>query len=366
VLADDRPGNTTQSIGLADALGWPYEVKQLHCRWPSRLHNRLLGANRVGIDTRRSAPLEPPWPDLVIAAGRRTAPVARWIRARARGAAKIVQLGRKGGDDADLFDLVATPSYCRLFPHPNRIETHAPLHRVAEPGLAEAREEWGERLGAAKAPRIAVLVGGTSGQYRLDAGTARRLGEDVMRMALDCGGSVFATTSRRLGGAATDAFRAAVAGASYVHSWSPQARDNPYLGFLALADAFVITGDSESMLAEACSLGKPVYIYPLPVRTSFHLLGVFRDWVWRRATAADAGARSGLARGCARLIERGWVRPTRDLDRLHDALCARGVARRFGTPFDADCAGPPLRDRDAVAARVRALLCAPSDEEPSL
>jgi hypothetical protein len=88
--------------------------------------------------------------------------------------------------------------------------------------------------------------------------------------------------------------------------------------------------------------------------------------VWRRATASGDGARSGLAGACAWLIERGWVRPTRDLDRLHAALCARGVARRFGTPFDADCAGPPLRDRDAVAARVRALLCAPSDEEPSL
>lgn len=366
MLADDRPGNSTQSIGLANALGWPYEMKQLRCRWPSRLHNRLLGASRLGIDARRSAPLTPPWPDLVIAAGRRTAPVSRWIRARAGGATKIVQLGRKGGDHARLFDLVATPSYCRLLPHPRRIETQAPLHRIDEVALAAARDAWGARLGAAKAPRIAVLVGGTSGQYRLDAGAARRLGEAVMRMALDCGGSVFATTSRRLGAAATHAFCAAVDGASYVHSWSPQERDNPYLGFLALADAFVITGDSESMLAEVCSLGKPVYIYPLPVRRSFHLLSAGREWVRRRATAGGDGARSGLTRGCAWLIERGWVRPARDLDRLHDALCARGVARRFGVSFDADCAGPPLRDRETVAARVRALMDAQSDGKPSL
>jgi len=32
VLTDDHPGNTTQSLGLARALGWPYEVR--HCVSP--------------------------------------------------------------------------------------------------------------------------------------------------------------------------------------------------------------------------------------------------------------------------------------------------------------------------------------------
>jgi hypothetical protein len=35
---------------------------------------------------------------------------------------------------------------------------------------------------------------------------------------------------------------------------------NPHLGHLAWADAFVITADSISMLSEACSTGKPVYV----------------------------------------------------------------------------------------------------------
>lgn len=35
---------------------------------------------------------------------------------------------------------------------------------------------------------------------------------------------------------------------------------NPHLGHLAWADAFVITADSVSMLSEACSTGKPVYV----------------------------------------------------------------------------------------------------------
>ncbi|RAL44611.1 hypothetical protein DM860_003370 [Cuscuta australis] len=35
---------------------------------------------------------------------------------------------------------------------------------------------------------------------------------------------------------------------------------NPHMGHLALADSFVITADSISMLSEACSTGKPVYV----------------------------------------------------------------------------------------------------------
>ena len=80
VLGDDRPGNATQSLGLAETLGWPLEQRQIQPGPLSRLHNRLLGGSRLGIDLSRSDPLEPPWPDLVIAAGRRSAPVALWIR----------------------------------------------------------------------------------------------------------------------------------------------------------------------------------------------------------------------------------------------------------------------------------------------
>jgi mitochondrial fission protein ELM1 len=371
VLADDRPGNATQSQGLAEALGWPWDLKRLHCRAASRLHNRLLGARRIGIDPRRSSPLEPPWPDLVIAAGRRTAPVARWIRARSGGRTRIVMLGRKGGDAADLFDLVVTPTYARLYPHPHRLETTAPLHRVTEAGLAAARERWAAALSALSAPRIAVLVGGTSGQYRVDAKTARRIGEGAMAMARACGGSIMATTSRRLSRDATLAFCDAVEGAAFVHRWSADATENPYLGLLAWADAFVITGDSESMLAEAASLGKPCYIHPLPVRTSFRLLRFLRDQVWRRGRGTPSGPRGtprpqrGLERLCARLVDRGWVRPSRDLDRLHATLVERGAARPFGEPYDPAHGCAPLSDRDVVVTRVRDMMGVPARETTS-
>jgi mitochondrial fission protein ELM1 len=367
VLTDDRGGNTTQSVGLAEALGWPYERKVLRPGALSILHNRILGTSRAGIVRARSDALEPPWPDLVIAAGRRSAPVALWIRAQSQGRTRLVQLGRKGGDAADRFDLVATPAYCRLFPHPHRLETCAPLHSVTPARLAEARERWRDRFASRPSPRIAVLVGGSSGQYRIDAGQAARLAEQVSQLARERGGSILATTSRRSTRAVTDAFCAGIGGDAFVYR-SGEPGENPYLGLLAWADAIVATGDSESMLAEAAATGKPVWIYPLAVRTSFRWLRWPRDWVLARALARPAGPRGtprpqrGLERCCARLIERGWIRPARDLDLLHAELARRDLALPFGT-LAAAGSGQPLRDLDEAVSRVIAMLGLRSQHE---
>ena len=52
--------------------------------------------------------------------------------------------------------------------------------------------------------------------------------------------------------------------------------DNPYFGFLALADAIVVTEDSVNMVTEAAGTGKPVYVQRLPGRSNrlarFHRL----------------------------------------------------------------------------------------------
>ena len=105
VLEDDKLGHTMQSVALATALGWRYTRKTLRFNSLNRLSNLLLGAGLLSLDKSRSTPLLPPWPGLVIATGRRTAPVARWIRRQSGGRTRLVQLGRKGADRADHFDL---------------------------------------------------------------------------------------------------------------------------------------------------------------------------------------------------------------------------------------------------------------------
>ena len=46
-----------------------------------------------------------------------------------------------------------------------------------------------------------------------------------------------------------------------VYVWRDECRANPYLAYLALSDAVVVTGDSTSMCTEASATGRPVYIF---------------------------------------------------------------------------------------------------------
>lgn len=360
VLKDHKAGHTTQSIGLAEALGFPYEVKELRFDILNHFSNRVRGASTLGLNTTGSAPLSPPWPDLVISTGRRTAPVARWIRQQSRARTRLVQLGRRGGETVDAFDLVVACSHFRLPLHPRRMEITAPLNAVTPERLAAAADRWRGRLftGAAR-PHVVLIAGGTCARYRFDAAVARRMGEEVRALAASAGGTVFAITSPRTGAEATAALRAGLGESAQVHVWRPGESDNPYMGYLALADVIVATGESESMLAEAVAAAKTLFIYPLPERR----LGFRRpaEWVARRAEArprkrkGTVRPQQGLEYLCARLVAAGLVRPPRHLDQLHDGLVRRGAARYFGTALDlSPCR--PLRDVEDVARRVRLLL----------
>ncbi|GAB4265061.1 MAG: hypothetical protein Kow0092_17110 [Deferrisomatales bacterium] len=363
VLADDRPGNTTQSVGLAEALGFGFEIKRLRFTPLIRVHNRLLrtyGASRIGLRKDASDPLVPPWPDLVISSGWRPAPIACWIGKQSRGRSVVVQLGRKGGHVPNSFDLVITCGYAHLPPDPRRIETTAPLTRVDRKALASAAEAWKPLFAQRPRPWIGLLVGGATRRHRWDEAVARQLAERVRAMAEAAGGSVFAVTSRRTGQPATEAIERGLGPEAHVSRWDPHATANPYLGFLALADVLVVTGESESMLAEAAACGKPVQIYPLPEHPPGPAARI-KDWMTRRARQSWTSPESAppvrrlIGRGATALIRSGVLRPRRDLPALHAALLEAGIASPFGAPLQPG-PRPPLREADEVARKVAQLL----------
>jgi mitochondrial fission protein ELM1 len=208
-----------------------------------------------------------------------------------------------------------------------------------------------------------LLVGGSTTRHLFDPATARRLGEEVRAFTQAAGGSVFVTTSRRTGPEATAALKSGLGEFAYLHEWQPGQQDNPYLAYLALADMLVVTGESESMLAEAAASGKPLYIYPFPTverlpHLTARLKARLKDWTVAHAYARpreNAWLQRATASLCTFLIASGAILPRRDLHELHQALIHRGLARPFGEPLEAR-ERPPLREVEEVAQRVRALL----------
>jgi hypothetical protein len=223
--------------------------------------------------------------------------------------------------------------------------------------LQAASARWRHLFGSAPRPHVALIVGGTSALHRLDAETATRMGREVASFARDAGGSLFIVTSPRTGAAAAAALRAAIQGVGRFYEWRPAATDNPYLGCLAVADVLVVTGDSESMLAEAAATSKPLYIYPLPECGNGPRQRL-RAWVSGQARqhgSPTGHSRLQLQALCARLIHFGLVRAPRDIGAMHRSLIEAGHAYPFGAPPNTEPRAP-LRELDQVADRVRALL----------
>lgn len=271
LLLDDRAGNRSQVMGVAHFLGLRYLKQELTYTAAGALPNLALGASFHGLTRNARVNLCPPWPDVVIAAGRRTAPPARFIKEKNGGNTFLCQIMYPGESGIDDFDLVAVPRHDNMPDRENFLQITGAPHQITQPFLEQAAGEWHDRLAHLPSPRIALIVGGSTKRRNFTDAMARELGEKARAMAEGAGGSLMVTTSRRTG-EATDTLLDAVQGVpADVFSWGDEG-ENPYFGYLAMADAVVVTGDSVSMCSEACATPKPVYIYA-PRKLTIHKHG---------------------------------------------------------------------------------------------
>ena len=262
VLADDRAGNVNQAIGVAEALAQPFKRVDVGYTKFARLPNALRRASLLGVDVASRTRLVAPWPDLVIAAGRRTAPVARWIKKQSQGHTRLCQIMRPDGGER-AFDLIAVPAHDRMPPRDNILEIPGAPHRVTETRLLIEADNWRPHFKGLPSPRVALIIGGNTKNAVFTADMAREVTGRAIEATKAVDGSLLVTTSRRTGPQNEESI-AQMLGSSgvayHLHDWSSDA-ENPYFGYLALADMIIVTADSVSMCCEAAAAPGGVYIY---------------------------------------------------------------------------------------------------------
>jgi len=331
VLQGAREGDNAQARALAAKLEAAIILKRLAWSWPHHLPNAILGASLAGVDHENSDRLTPPWPDAVVAVGRRAAPVALWIKRQSGGRTRLIHLGRPRMPLA-WFDLVITTPQYGLPGRPNVIRALLP---ATTSSTNPASETWQSRFASLPRPWTGVLVGGATFPFRLGRSEAVKLGQALRSYQSRTGGSLLVSTSPRSGHQVAEALSAAIGPQAYVHRWTKQG-ENPHRFILSEADRFIVTEDSVSMLAEACRSHKLVEIFPLP---RWPLA-----WSW--------SAEKGVAAALARL---GLLSPPRNVRRLREELIRHGHARLLGQ--DARQAFTAYDDEwDSIARHAGALL----------
>ncbi|XP_038903273.1 mitochondrial fission protein ELM1-like isoform X1 [Benincasa hispida] len=218
-------------------------------------------------------------PLLVIASGRDTISVASSIKRFAPENVFVVQI-QHPRSRLDRFDLVIAPrhDYYPLTPHArqqipwllrqwitpceppgkNVVLTVGALHQADFAALRSAASTWHKELASLPKPLLVVNIGGPSSNCRYGIDLAKQLATMLQNILWSCG-SVRISFSRRTPEKVSNLLVEKFSTHPKVYIWDGEG-PNPHLGHLAWADAFVITADSVSMLSEACSTGKPVYV----------------------------------------------------------------------------------------------------------
>ena len=261
-LLDDRMGNNNQILGVAEALGMPFEQKKIvYNKWVC-LPNFLRGATIRGIDKTALKDIDLPaeeLPDLIIGAGRRMFPLMRYLKKKSGGRTKLVQMmnpGAWGFKDADMIVLPRHDMYKGRAK--NVVQTLGAPHRVTEQKLADELEKWRPVFEKYEQPRVSVIVGGSTKKMPFTAEMAKQLAFGVLDLNP---GSILVTTSRRTPSEVVQTLKQVFpTDKTYFYQFGDKS-ENPYFGLLAWASKIVVTGDSMSMCSECCATGVPVYIF---------------------------------------------------------------------------------------------------------
>lgn len=248
---------TSQVVGLAEAVGLPHTHHTIATKAPWRwLPGHLCpGVLRFGLAPHSDA-ISPPWPDLLISSGRRSVAVALAVKRLSGGRTMTVHI-QDPQIPPHYFDWVVPPQHDGLSGR-NVWPTRGALHRVTPSKLQDAAKVSVARFQHLPQPWVGVLLGGATRHAQSDHAKVQQLGSELALWAQRFNVSLLITPSRRTAPEHIKIIQDCLHNTP--HFFWDNTGENPYFAILALAQALIVTGDSVSMVSEAASTGKPLYM----------------------------------------------------------------------------------------------------------
>lgn len=256
ITEDGLIGTENQCLGVAEAMGIKPDIKRIQLNQPWKTltpYISLESAKSFAGDT-----IQAPWPDLLIASGRKSIAASRYIKKQSQGKTFTVQI-QDPRIRPTQFDLVAVPQHDPTRGN-NVVVTTATPNRITQNKLIAAKQDFTDVFSALPEARVAVLIGGHSKAYQLPPNIMKTFSAQLKSLA-EQGYGLMITTSRRTGQDNERILHEALKGTN-AYIWDGQG-ENPYFGLLGWADYIIVTSDSASMVSEAATTGKPVYMVSL-------------------------------------------------------------------------------------------------------
>ena len=275
-VADGRAGIVNQTLALSAALAEPSRAAAMaHMRssahrdkpvilqpagWQLMLRPDLWPAPLSALPADQRALLAPPWPDVWIAAGRRSIPYSRLMRKLSAGRTLVVQT-QNPKVSLNAFDLVIPPEHdgvtgANVFP------ILGPPVWFSQQRVVDAQARFATLKGA-PGQKVLVSIGGDSKNHKMTDANIAAIEGAIQRLSE--GRTFWITVSRRTPEQARVRFRRLASTMPSAAFWETEERDgpNPYVAFLSMCDLALVTCESANMIADPAFFGKPVYLLKL-------------------------------------------------------------------------------------------------------
>lgn len=255
VITEGLIGTQNQCVALAHAAGLDPQIKIVKLKQPWKSFTPWILHFSPQALAPGSTPLTAPWPDVIIASGRKALAPSVWIKQQSKGKTKLVIVQSPIVKNS-AFDLVVAPQHDQ-YRGAHTLQTVGALSVVSPEKMAQAKHDAPRALIDLPSPRVAVMIGGDSRTHQLTSQVVDKMIVQLQDL-LEQGYSLMVTTSRRT---RPELHKRLYQSLQHerVFFWDGNGK-NPYFAFLALADMLLVTEDSVSMASEALSTGKPVYL----------------------------------------------------------------------------------------------------------
>ncbi|MFL2815467.1 MAG: mitochondrial fission ELM1 family protein [Alphaproteobacteria bacterium] len=247
ILSSGLIGCENQCLGVIERLGIETEIKKIK---PSMAVSLFAPYGTPFLNPQ----VREPWPDLVIAAGRKTIPYLKYIRKASKKECKTIYLQDPRIDSKE-FDIVWAPEHDSI-EGSNIIKTITSPNRVTNELLNYHHDEWLDKLSKLKGPFIGFLIGGKSKAYNFNDAECEKIIQ-ALNFVISNGYTPLITLSRRSPKKLSNRIKNLLINEKNLF-YDGQG-DNPYFAILKASEIIITTPDSANMISEAINVPKPVY-----------------------------------------------------------------------------------------------------------
>lgn len=257
VVTEGIAGTENQCIAVAQALNLSPIIKRVQLRQPWKLLSPYIGfENRM---TFTGDSLNEPWPDIVLAGGRKAIAACRYIKRQSRNKTKIIFFQNPRISTSE-FDLVVAPHHDGLS-GANVIVSKATPTKFNVSMIEKIKSETQSPFPQGHGLSIAVIIGGGIAGRDMPLTEQKIILDLCQKFASDINNKIMIIGSRRTPHNLVSSIRSITQHHNHIVTWFPDdQKDNPYTSAIAHADIVMVTADSPSMISDAASAGRSTYV----------------------------------------------------------------------------------------------------------